>query len=232
MFSESFIDDAKPYKQMIIIGGSYYDNNNFNVCPIFIQGNLFRIQKINPASPYESEIFEGEGMKCGKGITIFQTEDKKFRFIVLICKDLINEGIKFITGKKKVNFIFVPSYNSANNKFQELADIFCKIYKVDSGIANISEKLIAKKSKYGGSSFFCFEHEEVINIIKRKYKMLDDPRAFKILEAKGESMLVLDLFFKKVELSKAPESTPRIRIIGVYRYDQNIWVNQQEKLTP
>ena len=40
-FSESFIGDVKPYEQMIIIGGSYYDNNNFNVCPIFIQGNPF-----------------------------------------------------------------------------------------------------------------------------------------------------------------------------------------------
>lgn len=225
-FNESFKNEVKPYEQMIIIGGSYYDDNNFNVCPIFIRGNQYIIQKINPASPNESEIFEGEGMKCGKDITIFQTDDKKFRFIVLICKDFLNEGIKFITGKKKVDFIFVPSYNRAKNKFQQLADTFCNIYKVDSGISNISEKLIANKSYFGGSSFFCFEHKDVINVIKSKYKMRDDPREFKILEAKGESMLIMDLFLKKVELSKAPESTPRIKIIGIYRYNQNIWIKQ------
>jgi hypothetical protein len=108
-------------------------------------------------------------MKCGKDITIFQTEDKKFRFIVFICKDLLNEGIKFIAGKKKVHFIFVPSCNPAKNKFQLLADKFCNIYKVYSGISNISEIIIANKSYYGELSFFCFEHKEIINLIKKKF---------------------------------------------------------------
>ena len=89
-----------------------------------------------------------------------------------------------------------------------------------------ASQAIANKSYFGGSSFFCFEHKDVINVIKSKYKMRDDPREFKILEAKGESMLIMDLFLKKVELSKAPESTPRIKIIGIYRYNQNIWIKQ------
>lgn len=168
-------------------------------------------------------------MRCGKDLTIFQTMDKKFRFVILICKDFLNEGIKLITGKNRVDFIFVPSYNPAKNKFQQLADTFCNIYKVDSGISNISEKIIESKSYYGGSSFFCFEHRDVIDTIKKKNNSSDDSRDFKILEAEGESILILDLFPKKVELSKTPESTPRIRIIGAFKYIQDSWKKNNKR---
>ena len=218
-FDEEFINEVKKFDKMIIIAGSYYNEDNFNICPVIINGDIIPVCKIHPSPHFETEVIKGRKMNCGSEIIIFRTKDKTFSFIILICIDFLNEFFHFCLDDKKVNFIFVPSLNPEVTLFQKAADLICHAYHVDSGLAN----LVEKKDKYGGSCFVCFENKKILqSLIKSGYKP-DDSIDFKIIEANLEELLILKINPKQLEHPSTPKSMPRIQIIGKHKYNGANW---------
>ena len=217
-FDKEFFDVVKKYEEMIIIGGSYYDDYNFNVCPLIYNGKIYPVRKINPSPLYERDLVEWEKMNRGSNITIFESKDNKFKFIILICIDYLLESYEFRRREDKVNLIFTPSLNPARRKFQMTANQLCYVFHIDSVIANMVEK----ENKYGGSCFFCFEHNHFLEGLSG-YKG-NDEFEYKIFEASGENLLLLKLINKSVEISTTPDSTPRIQILKRFVFKDDEWV--------
>ena len=106
-FAREWIQDIKSkYDNMIIICGSYYDEN-YNICPIIIEGKVYYYAKCYPS------VMEGSGervMKKGKRIFIFQT--KKGLICPLVCIDFDKELHRILDYvnqfNKPLNFIINP----------------------------------------------------------------------------------------------------------------------------
>lgn len=216
-FDKEFLNEVKKFDDIVIIGGSYYDENRYNVCPIIYKGNIYSIQKINPNPHFETEVVIGEKMNPGSKITIFQSKDKEFSFVVLICLDYVCEYHRFHRGENKVNIIFSPCFNPEMRKFLQIGNMICNIFQIDSGFSNIVEK----EDKYGCSCFVCFENKNVLNTLNGCKRT--DEFEYKILEAIGENLLLFKLDLKKIGLSTLPNSTPRIQIQARYIYKKKKW---------
>ena len=71
-FSREWVFDIRSrYSEMILICGSYYDKNNYNICPIIINGKIYNYAKCHRS------IMESSGvgvMRKGNDIFIFQTK--------------------------------------------------------------------------------------------------------------------------------------------------------------
>ncbi len=217
---EELLEEVKKFDDIIIIAGTYYNKDNYNMCPVIIYGAVYPIFKINP-SYFENEIVKGFGMNCGSEITIFQTNDNKFRFVVLICLDFIRECHYFVDGDNKVDFIFVPSYNPSRWKFQRNSDVLCETYQVDIGISNLTEK----EEKFGGSCFICFENRSFFDYLVSSGIKKSDEILYKVIEAQKESMLIIDLEPKEIKISKTPGTIPKILRIEIKQYDGNNWID-------
>ena len=129
--SREFIPDAKNYKDMIIILGSYY-YNDFNICPVIINGEEYLVYKLHPSPYHEQELIAGRYMKPGNDIKIFTSSDNRFRFVVLICIDYIEEHKRFVPLSKdenNINLIINPSLNPDISEFQNLASSNSKFYQ-------------------------------------------------------------------------------------------------------
>ena len=213
-------EEIKKFDDMIIIAGTYYNNDNYNMCPVIIYGAVYPIFKINP-SYFENEIVKGFVMNCGSEITIFQTNDKKFRFVVLICLDFIQEWHQFVEGENSVDFIFVPSYNPSKWKFQRNADVARETYQVDIGISNLTEK----EEKFGGSCFICFEDLSFFDYLVSCGIKKSNGIIYKVLEAQKESMLIFDLEPKEIKIAKTPGTIPKFSKIEIKQYDGTNWID-------
>lgn len=213
-FAQEFIDEAKQYKDMIIIGGSYY-HEDFNICPVIINGKEYPVYKIHPAPYFEGEIEPGKGMKPGKDIKIFETENKKFRFGVLICIDYLCESHHY--KDKGVNFIFIPSFNPHTERFQKFADSYCTNNHVDLMLTNVKE--------YGGTCIIGVEHEAFIQRLINEGYRENDNIEYKLYESRGEMMIMAKLSLRGVEVPTSSGAKPRIQIIGRYIYKNGCWEN-------
>jgi tetratricopeptide (TPR) repeat protein len=175
-FSGNFIDQAKEYKDIIIIGGSYY-KNNFNICPVIISGEEYPVYKIHPSPQLESRIAPGKGMNSGKDIKIFKTIDKKFSFSVLICMDYLRESWRLhhqLDEGDRVNMIFNPQFNSDVGRFQRLANTECENYHTDIMQINVTN--------YGGTCIIGIEDKKIISRFISEGFRNDDSINYKICE--------------------------------------------------
>jgi tetratricopeptide (TPR) repeat protein/predicted amidohydrolase len=221
-FSGSFIDHAKEYKDIIIIGGSYY-KNNFNVCPVIISGEEYPVYKIHPSPQLESRIAPGKGMNSGKDIKIFKTIDKKFSFSVLICMDYLRESWRLhhqLDERDRVNIIFNPQFNSDVSRFQRLADTECENYHTNIMQINVTN--------YGGTCIIGIEDKKIISRFISEGFRNDDSITYKICEVnKGEeSSIIMDINVNVGIIKPTPlNAMPRMNIIGRYRYDNETWID-------
>ena len=219
-FAKEFVDELKKYNDMIIIGGSFYDNN-FNICPVIIGGEPNYVYKIHPSPYLESEIAPGKGMRQGKDLKIFGTYDGKFKFGVLICLDYLEESNRLFQyqykGKKGVNFIFNPSFNSDPERFQRRANSDCENYHVDVIQTNVKE--------YGKTCVIGIEHHDVIRRLINEGYRDDDDIKYKLCEASNEDevLIIADLNLEGVRVPTPVEAKPRINIIGRYKYKNSCW---------
>jgi len=216
-FAQDFVNEIKKYNDIIIIGGSYYQDN-FNICPVIINGEVHLVCKICP-SYFEGDVEPGKGMKSGNDIKIFRTNDNKFKFVVLVCLDYLNNKhllYQHQSNGEGVNFIFNPSFNKDTERFQKTADTDCVNYNVDLIQTNVKE--------YGGTCIIGVEDKEFIKVrlINGGYRK-DDGITYKLCEADGEMIIIADLSLKRVEIPKSAYSKPRIQIIGRYIYKETNW---------
>lgn len=110
----SKIQASASTSDVIIIGGTYYDNNLRNVCPIaFPGGNLYEQTKVG-RSPYDHP-----RMKPGSTILLFKNTVLG-DFAVAICIDFLNLGL-LQSLARKVDLLFTPAYNASVATFHSFA---------------------------------------------------------------------------------------------------------------
>lgn len=220
-FIKEWINEVKKYRNMIVICGSFYDDNNFNVCPVIVDGDEYLVGKINPSPYLEAEISLGKGMNLWKkDIKIFATENGKIKFGVLICIDYLSESHRLYHYEndeiKGVNFIFNPSFNLDVDRFQKRADLDCEDYPVDIMQTNVM--------KYGGTCIIGVEYERYLNrLIDEGYKPGEDSIKYKLCQADGEMMIIANLHTKGVEVPVGIKAKPRIGGILQYKYENEGW---------
>ena len=194
--NEEWITEIRnKYSNLIVIFGSYY-TNAFNRCPIIIEGQDYYIQKINPSPHSEKDVTKGRCMKRGKERIIFQT--RYGRFVVLICQDFYGEINNIIYKLDKegsfVDFVFVPARNRASELYQKRADQVCQ--DDNFPFIFISNALEVNDEKAGGTCIIGTDHNGALKRYQNEGWKPKDEIKYKLLEAKGESVIVADLDIK------------------------------------
>jgi len=156
--SEKWLHEIKSKcNKMIVISGSYYDDENHNVCQVVMDPDT-KIPpqlKITPSDFEESGII-GQGMISGENVlNLYDTQFGKFA--VLICRDF---GMFDSILNGKVDIIFVPLYNSSNERFHQYADVHVK--------NSPSYVIISNTSKYGGTSIFGLMRHRLFSQLEEK----------------------------------------------------------------
>ncbi len=226
-FDKEWINEIiKRYRDMIIIGGSYYDDG-FNICPIIVNGVCFSplYKKIEP-SPYENPKSTGHGMKSGDKLFIFQT--KYGRFSVLTCSDYTPKHISLICeyeagSSKGVDFIINPRYEQNMLKHQDRCNVDSREY--DICILQVNKA--PEGEKFGKSCIIAKEH----NILLQKYKdeniKPNDNINYKLCQAEGEMLMIVDLNIKEAPTIDITTNYPgRISTSKErwYKYENECWL--------
>jgi predicted amidohydrolase/HEAT repeat protein len=178
---------------MILIAGSFYDKENHNLCQVICDSNMDIPPqlKFHPSAFEDSKIAGTRMARGNKLVYVYETEFGSFS--VLICRDFGN-FIPHLRGK--VDIIFVPSYNSANERFHKEAD--------NHVTNNPSYIIISNTALYGGTSIFGQLNKGYFPVlVQKKYKKKDDSN-YKLceIEAEKEGMIIaeFDLDHKSPQL--------------------------------
>ncbi|AKB26311.1 hypothetical protein MSMTP_2842 [Methanosarcina sp. MTP4] len=184
MCEECLSEIENRYSDMIVIAGSYYDKEGHNVCRVVMDSdrNILPAQfKITP-SVFEDSSICGSGMVPGEKTNIYD-ETPFGKFAVLICRDF---GNYYDSLRNKTDILFVPSYNSASDRFHQLAHSH-----VSDSLAYV---VIANASNKGGTSIFGrMAHKHFPKLVKMGYKEEND-QSFKLCELKKneEGIIIAD----------------------------------------
>jgi len=221
-FAKKWVNEMSQYKDMIIIGGSYYDEE-YNICPIIINGECVSppYKKIQP-SPMENPQSTGRGMKSGNNLFIFQT--KYGRFAVLTCSDYTPEHISLICnydigGRKGVDFIINPRLEKNMLKHQERCNVDCRDY--DVSIIQINKA--PEGDKYGKSCIIAKEHDTLLEKYQKDGIKPEDDIKYKLCQLEGETIMIVDLSRKAPPVDISSKYPGRISVRKVYKYDGRDW---------
>jgi len=212
---EQWIEKAKTqYQNMIMVLGTYY-RDGFNICPIIIGGQDYYIRKINPSPHFEKEVIKGRHMKRGKKILVFQTGCGKFAVLVCIdCKEEVHQILHNPDEKiKNVDFIIVPEYNTDVKLFHELGNQACQKDNFPYVLQVNASQVFGEKA--GGTCVIGVEHRSALQRYKIENLKPDDNIEYKLIEAKGETMIIVDLDINR-KGAPVPASDPKMRFVGNY----------------
>lgn len=198
---------------MIVIGGSYYDDNRRNVAPIMVGGrkDLIITEKITP-SPFEQSIRPEESAVAGDTIRVVKNSGFG-TFGVLICSDFLNDDIKSrVYSRKDLDFLFVISINRAWEDYHR--DMCSDCIKSENGLyigyasaiwVEGEQVIGAGRSAIFGVVDKLFLDEE--DSTEMKHKILD-------LE-ESEDMIVaeFDITHRRPSLPRTVRSAPNIKVI-------------------
>jgi Flp pilus assembly protein TadD/predicted amidohydrolase len=195
--AEEWIKDLKEqFRDLIVVFGTYY-KGGFNVCPIIVNGQDYYIQKINPSPHFEKEVRKGRCMQKGKSILVFQTKCGKLA--ILVCIDYIEEVHRIIHSSdervKNVDFIIVPEYNVDVNLFQEQANQDCQ--KANFPYVVQANALRVFEQEVGGTCVIGVDHKSALKRYRMERLKPNDNIEFKLYEAKGETISIVDLDIKR-----------------------------------
>ena len=225
-FDKDWVQKIKnQHKEMIIIGGSYYDEG-YNVCSIILNGEYIDppYKKYYP-SPYENPRITGRGMKSGNVLYVFQT--KCGIFSVMTCSDYTAQSYrvcKYVCKNgKKIDFIINPCCDENILRFQPRCNSDCEDYDIDI----IQVNKAPRNGKYGETCIIGKEHQIILNrLIDEGYKPLDNIK-YKLFHLNLEMMIIADL---NIVMKAPPVSLPldysgRIRISKsqCYRWESQNW---------
>lgn len=224
-FAKEWVEEIKnKFKDMIIIGGSYYEGG-YNICPIIIYGVYIEPPyKKHKPSTFENPETTGRGMKSGKSIYIFQT--KCGMFAVLSCIDYADQSYRVCRYcDVGVDFIINPCYDNNISRFQPRCNSDCEDYGVNIIQVNKSEE----ESEYGKSCIIGKEHKSILKrLIDDKFKPVDDIK-YKLFQLNGEMMMIADL---NISIKAPPVSvdinyTGRIKVRKerCYIYKKEDWLS-------
>ena len=223
-FARDWVEEIKnQYKDMIIIGGSYYDGE-YNVCPIIIDGETIDppYRKCSP-SPMENPAITGRGMKSGNIIYIFQTKCGRFSFLTCIDYTTQSDRVRRYddTG---VDFIINPCCDENLFRFQPRCNSDCQ----DFGIDVIQVNKATKDDKYGKSCIIGKEHKTILQRLKDDGFKPEDNIEYKLFQLDGEMMAIanLNIRMKAPPISLPVDYSGRIEISKeiCYKYEKGLWV--------
>ena len=221
-FVKEWIDAIKNnYKDMIIVCGSFYDEQNHNICKIIIDGKDYHYNKCHCSIMEEPN---GEGLKKGDKLLILQT---KYGIIsVLTCIDFeyeyyhISNYIKQMN--KQLNFLINPRYDiDREHRYQTKSNLEMELpdgSRAPTFILHINPKT----TKYGetigggGTTIICNEHIYRIEKYKTDGLRPNDNIKYKIYQAKDEMLLIADL-------NIVPTTERRTKKCEWYSYDDRLW---------
>lgn len=209
----------KEYKEMVIICGSYYEDE-FNICPIIIDGKYFEYKKVYP-SPHESPGRTEYGMKAGDVIYKFKTKYGIFSVLICIdCRELIDKV-------RDVDYVINPSYDPNPSRFQQAYSLEARDHEITTIQANAAQQSVVKDGKkfteYGKSCIISNEYSPFIDGFRNDgFKQKEDNIPYKICEATGEMMIIANINIKIKSPPRPITTNYKGRILEIRRY---IWQN-------
>lgn len=228
-FAKEWVKEIEnQYKQMIIVGGSYYDDG-YNLCPIIIDGGCVDPPyKKHQPSPFEDPQTTGRGMRSGNVLYILQT--KLGRFSVLTCIDYTAQSYRLCRyDNKGLDFIINPCYDPNIHRFQHRCNSDCEDYDINV----IQVNRAPQGGKYGGSCIIGKEHDIFLDKLTNEGFKPEDDIKYKLFELEGEAMVIVDL---DIRMKAPPVTLPlgygaRIRISKdrCFKYQRGEWVPLSEK---
>lgn len=170
-------------KNIIVISGTYYDNENHNICKLITDLDV----EITPQLKLIPSDFEGSnliGQRMVPGEKILNVYESQFgKFAILICRDFGN----FSSCLKGIaDVILCPSYNEANERFHSIAHS----HVTDSP----SYIIISNTAQYGGTSIFGRMKKGLFGALEQcNYKEKGDT-SYKLcqIEKGKEGMIIAD----------------------------------------
>lgn len=183
---KEWADDIKrQFPDIVIIFGSYYNNNENTTCVLYDSKIIASQKKIIP-SDFEDPKLTGIGMLYGpKTIHTFQAPFGDFS--ILICRDF---GVFHDDLKGKSSLILVPSYNSSIERFYENANVHVTDYP--------SYILFSNAAQFGGTSFFGqIKKSYFTSLIQKGFKK-DTDNSYNLcsIPKNQEGMIIVDLDMK------------------------------------
>ncbi|MCX6583310.1 MAG: hypothetical protein NT166_24300 [Candidatus Aminicenantes bacterium] len=169
---ENLLNDLFTFSKnndLIIIGGSFYDDFRKNKVPIIIPSGIFYSYKIRQ-SKFEVSPLKGEGMEAGEKLLVLHT--KYGNILVITCVDLISDDIQYIarylSNRKLINILITISYNPVSMEFMREVSAIVKRHELFGLITNISNPNALSNdnsnckddNKYGNSSVFATINDE------------------------------------------------------------------------
>ena len=214
------------FEDMIIVGGSYYDSG-FNVCPIFINGKAIdqQYKKITPSPKYESQTstFMEDGMKSGNTIYVFDT--KYGRFSVLTCADYTTNSKDICEVKGGVDFIINPCYDFNIHRFQHRCNSDCEDFDIIVIQVNRSAINIVGNKLYGETCIIGKEDKDILEKLRNNKIKPEDDITLKLSEFNRESLIIVDIDFKKKPTKPTSITYQGIQDIKEVReYKKNKWI--------
>lgn len=215
-FKKEWVEEIKGDCENIVICGSYYDDDAYNVCPIIIKGEIWNYKKCH-YSIYEEP--NGEGMIRGDILYIFQTRFGKIS--VLNCIDFNKEYSKILDTS--VDVIINPRCDAdAKYGFQKLSN-----FQIDQANGsklptffihiNPSHIKLHNKEGGGGTSIICCEHKDRLLKYRDDGICPADDIEYKVFEAKDEMIYIASLNLDANFLAK------RVKIESLYTLRDTEW---------
>jgi predicted amidohydrolase len=154
----SYIKDFSKENDMVIIAGSFYDENRNSRTVLVLPDGVYLGYKIRP-SKFEVSPFEGKGMQFAD--TLFVLKTKYGNILPLTCVDLISDDANYIarylSNRGLIDFLVNINYNPASQEFMREASslvlrhpLFVSITNVTVGKAGCSDNDL----EYGNSAVF------------------------------------------------------------------------------
>lgn len=143
------LEDAAVSADLIIIAGSFYDDNRLACVPIIGPGWVEFGHKFRP-SRFESSTVSGKGMVLGPAVPIIHTDCGSY--VILTCVDLISDQAQYVARRlatlRKVHVIINNCYNGAALEFLIEANAIARRHPVFVLVTNAS----SKKDGFGHTS--------------------------------------------------------------------------------
>ncbi len=189
------IINQKKIKDLIIIGGSYYENGK-NTCPLIFNDEIRYIHKIHPSKYGESSSIHGKGMIPGDRLYVFDTHAG--RIVVTICEDFRVELSTILSQVENPDFIITISYNPAPERFHEMADHIPPNYRMYILQCNVSEM----NGQFGKSCIFGMIEEMSSKELMKNGLKPDDKFRNKVTEIEGEGMIIAEFNLRQKTIEK------------------------------
>jgi predicted amidohydrolase len=133
------LQKAAADRDMVIIAGSYYDNDRYSRSVVIGRGWIEEGYKVRP-SRFEASPRAGMGMREGKHVLLVRT--RYGRFAVVVCVDLISDEVQYalreLATRGELDVIVNVNYNPAAWEFLIEANSFVRRHPVFASITNVT----------------------------------------------------------------------------------------------